>query len=215
MPQNTFTKAVAFGLLATLSACKIVPNPDPNSEGAQVELTDAERMAIHAREIWDDQVIPAVKAHLVPLAELRAKQEQDENAAGEDHGLRPEGEANPWNFAVSGSGVIIEAKTQSRAAKLQVDTTGDGAPDVTVQLGPVIRGTAIRDAMPFLIFTNYRDQIEFAKLAGGLNAMANERLTIPETDVTGQSVSFEGVFTYKNRTTKPEIVPTTLQFGPN
>ncbi|SMY09973.1 hypothetical protein LOM8899_04147 [Flavimaricola marinus] len=169
-------------------------------------------MAALARDIWDTDVLPTVAEHLVPIDDLRVSLAQNEQAAGQSHGLRPEGEANPWNFAVSGSGSIVEANTTSRAAKLQVDTTGDGAADVTVQLGPVIRGTAIRDAMPFLIFTDFRDQIEFAKLAGGLNAMAHERLSLPEGDIIGRTVSFEGVFTYRDLASAPEVVPTALSF---
>lgn len=215
MRQKILVSTLILGLTATVSGCKIVKNPDPNSAAeTEAQQTDEVRMGAYARDIWATQVLPAVAEHLVPLADLRAEQTKDEDAAGKAHGLRPEGEANPWNFAVSGSGVIIEAKLKSRAAKLQVDTDADGAADVTVQLGPVIRGTALRDAMPFLVFTNFRDQIEFAKLAGGLNAMAHEGLTLPdpETDVIGQTVTFEGVFTYKNATSKPEVVPTALTF---
>lgn len=217
--RHTFLiPALAFGLATATAGCKIVENPDPNS-ATEVEAnqTDEVRMAAYARDVWDAQVLPTVTNNLVPISDLRAAQAQDPEAAGQAHGLRPEGEANPWNFAVSGSGIVVEAKLKSRAAKLQIDTDADGVADLTVQLGPVIRGTALRDAMPFLTFTDFRDQIEFAKLAGGLNAMAHERLEIPdpETDVTGQTVSFEGVFSYKNATTKPEIVPTILTFeGP-
>lgn len=216
MRHTILISALAFGLLSATAGCKVVKNPDPNSASeTEANLTDEERMAVRAGEIWDPQVIPAVAAKLVPLADLRAALAADADAAGQAHGLRPEGEANPWNFAVSGSGVIIKGKLKSRAAKLQVDTTGDGEADVTVQLGPVIRGTALRDAMPFIIFTDFRDQIEFAKLAGGLNALAHERLTLPapETDVVGQTVTFEGVFTYQSPSKKPEVVPTALSFG--
>ncbi|WP_299934471.1 DUF2291 family protein [uncultured Pelagimonas sp.] len=214
MRHSILLTAAAIALLTTMSGCKIVKNPDPNAEGAApANQTDAERMGIYAREIWDSKVLPAVATHLVPLSDLRSAQALDIDAAGEKHGMRPDGEANPWNFAVAGTGTILEANTKSRAAKLKVDTDADGVPDVIVQLGPVIRGTAIRDAMPFIIFTNFRDQIEFAKLAGGLNAIAHDRLTIPEGDLTGMQVTFEGVFTFKNVTTSPEIVPTKLSFG--
>jgi predicted lipoprotein len=214
MRQTIVFSVMAFSALLNLTGCKVVKNVDPNSE-AEVEaaLTDAERMAIYAREIWDTEVLPTVTTHLVPLDALRTSLAQDVEAAGAAHGLRPEGEANPWNFAISGTGVIIEAKTASRAAKLHLDTTGDGDIDVTVQLGPIVRGTTLRDAMPFLLFSNFRDQIEFAKLAGGLNAMANERLTIPEGDLVGQTVSFEGMFTFKDLTSTLEVVPTQLSFG--
>ncbi|MFK8034244.1 MAG: DUF2291 family protein [Hyphomicrobiales bacterium] len=214
MRQTVLVSAIVCGLMTALTGCKIVKNPDPNSAfETEANLTDQARMAAYAREIWEPKVLPAITKKLVSITDLRAAIVQDEAAAGLAHGLRPEGEANPWNFAVSGTGVIIEAKTQSRAAKLQVDTDADGEADVIVQLGPVIRGTAIRDAMPFLIFTDFRDQIEFAKLSGGLNAMAHERVILPAGDVVGQTVSFEGVFAYKNVTKMPEIVPTLLSFG--
>lgn len=83
---------------------------------------------------------------------------------------------------------------------------------MTVQIGPIIRGTAIRDAMPFVVFTDFRDQIEFAKLANGFNAVAHERIAIPEGDVIGKTARFEGLFTLKDPASI-ELVPTTLDIG--
>lgn len=214
MRHSILLSAIALSALTATTACKVVKNVDPNTAGeAEATLTDAERMAAYAREIWDTDVIPTVATHLVPLDDLRSALAQDVDAAGAAHGLRPEGEANPWNFAVSGTGTIIEAKTESRAAKLHLDTDGDGEIDVTLQLGPIVRGTTLRDAMPFLLFSNFRDQIEFAKLGNGLNAMAHERLTIPEGDLVGQTVTFEGMFTFKDLDSTLEVVPTAMTVG--
>ena len=90
---------------------------------------------------------------------------------------------------------------------------GDGSADVTLQLGPVIRGTALRDAMPFIVFTDFRDQIEFAKLARAMNDRASAGLEKPEGDVVGEEVSFTGVFTLRAAGDTPEIVPTELTMG--
>lgn len=206
---------IALNILVVLSGCKIVANPDPNSaESASANLTDAKRMAIYSEEIWQSQILPTVSQHLVPLADLRRSLAANGlDVAGAAHGLRPTGEANLWNFAVSGSGTIIDANPSSRAAKLKLDTDDDGKADVIIQLGPIIRGTALRDAMPFLIFSNFRDQIEFAKLARALNAKSNEQLRIPKEDLMNQTVHFEGVFTLRKVENTPEIVPTTLKFG--
>ncbi len=214
MRHTILFSAIALSAFTGMAGCKVVKNPDPNAAGeAEAALTDKERMAIYAREIWDTDVIPTVAAHLVPLEELRSALAKDIDSAGNAHGLRPEGEANPWNFAVSGTGTVIEAKTKSRAAKLHLDTVGDGKVDVTLQLGPIVRGTTLRDAMPFLLFSNFRDQIEFAKLGNGLNAMAHERLTIPQGDVVGQTVTFEGMFTFKDLGSTLEVVPTAMTVG--
>lgn len=197
----------------SLSACKIVETPtlEKQKEIAATQ-TDEARMGVYAESIWEDQVLPTVKEHLVPIAELRLKLNEGLDAAGATHGLRPEGATNPWNFAVSGQGTVIEANPESRAAKLKIDTNADGVQDATIQLGPIIRGTSLRDAMPFIVFTNFRDQIEFAKLARALNVQANSSLTIPSGDLLAKTVTFEGVFTLKKQTGKFEIVPTSLQF---
>lgn len=200
--------------LATLSACKVVKNVDPAEAGqAEEAQSDDVRMGKLAREIWQPKVLPAVAKLLTTLPDLRAALAQDVDSAGGQFGYKPEGEASAWNFAVAGTGVIVETKMNSRAAKIQVDTDADGKADVTVQLGPIIRGTALRDAMSFLSFSDFRDQIEFAKLAGGLNAMAHEGMTIPTEDPIGQTITFEGVYTFKDVESRPEIVPTSLTFG--
>lgn len=204
----------ALGLVAVLgvSGCKIVPDPDPTQTAAAPDQSDEARMLARATEIWQPKVLPTVKEHLVPLTELRTALAADPAAAGTKYGLRPSGEANPWQFAVSGQGKIVEAKLDSRAAKLGVDTDADGTADVTIQIGPVIRGTALRDAMPFLTFTDYRDQIEYAKLANALNQLAHDGVTKPLGEVLGQTATFEGVFTLKDPA-KIELVPTALTVG--
>ncbi|KFB09327.1 DUF2291 family protein [Nitratireductor basaltis] len=204
----------ALALVVMLPGCELVfEDEEKAAEAAKAPQTDAERMEVLAEEMWEPKVLPLIKEKSVPLADLRAALENGLDAAGDQYGLRPEGEANPWNFVVSGTGKIVEANTESRAAKMQLDTDEDGEADVTVQLGPVIRGTAIRDAMPFIVFTDFRDQIEFAKLANGLNTAAHKRISLPESDLVGMDVSFEGVFTMRNGSDRPEIVPTTLSFG--
>lgn len=208
-------KLSVFCLVAgiAVTGCKIVPDPDPaETESSGAGQSDEARMEAFAQENWETQVLPVIQENLVPVDDLRTALATGTDAAGGKYGLRPKGEANPWNFAVSGQGKIIEAKLDSRAPKLGVDTTGDGAADVTVQLGPVIRGTALRDAMPFIDFTDFRDQIEFAKLATALNGMAHASISKPEGDVIGQDLRFEGVFTLRDPA-MIELVPVMLEIG--
>ncbi|NPD14684.1 DUF2291 domain-containing protein [Xinfangfangia sp. D13-10-4-6] len=215
MPRSAFGVSVfclALGL--GLAGCKIVPDPDPNEAGATAAgQSDDERMQAYAADAWEPRVLPVIAGKRLPLRDLRQQLAADPSAAGAAHGLRPQGDSNPWNFAVTGEGVITGGKTDSRAAKLEVDTDGDGKGDLTIQLGPVIRGTAIRDAMPFVVFTDFRDQIEFAKLANAFNAEAHKRTPFPEGDIIGQQVQFEGVFTLQGKGEKIELVPTALSYG--
>lgn len=202
-------RTVTFVFLAALAGCKIVMDPDPEAADA-VPQTDEARMAAYAAEVWEPQVLPVIEENLVPLAELRPMLAADAEGAASAHGMR-RGETGPWNFAVSGEGTIVEAKLESRAAEIGVDTDGDGEGDVSVQLGPIIRGTALRDSMPFISFTDFRDQIEFAKLANGLNAQAHATLEMPQGDVIGKTARFEGVFTLSGDGSSIDLVPTSLE----
>ncbi|MDN3722047.1 DUF2291 family protein [Roseibium salinum] len=103
-------------------------------------------------EIWESQVVPHLEQTATDMKTLAAAIKKDLQAAGEAQGYRPTSEGSPWNFAARMNGRIVAAKTDTRAATADVDVNGDGEADVTLQLGPVIRGTALRDILPFVDF---------------------------------------------------------------
>lgn len=213
--MNPATTALAAGALvcALLPGCKIVPNPDPESEAAAAPMDDDQRMAMLATEIFDERLASYVQGKAVDAATLRAALDGGLDAAGEAHGIRPGSEGSPWNFILRTQGQVVEVDRESRAGTLMLDTDGDRQGDVTVQLGPVIRGTALRDAMDFLVFTDFRDQIEFAKLGRALNDQAHQRLSLPEGDLTGRTLTVEGAMPLTAADEPWVLVPTAIAEG--
>lgn len=209
-PARTALVAGALAC-ALLPGCKIVPNPDPASDAAAAPMDDDQRMALLAAGIFDDRLPAYVQDHVVDAETLRSALAQGLDAAGQAHGIRPGSEGSPWNFLVRAEGQVVEADRESRAASMVLDSDGDGQGDLTVQLGPVIRGTALRDALDFLTFTDFRDQIEFAKLARALNDQAHQRLSLPEGDLTGRSFAVEGAMTLPSAEEPWVLVPTALE----
>jgi predicted lipoprotein len=71
------------------------------------------------------------------------------------------------------TGVVTEIDRRSRVGVARLETTA-GAPPVRVaiQVGPVLRGTALRDAAGFIHFTDFANQSDFAAVANGLNDRA-------------------------------------------
>jgi predicted lipoprotein len=195
---------------ALIAGCKIVAKSD---DGDDVPQDDASRMAALVANDWEGRVLPRARETAAPLDEALAAISADFSAASERYGTRSGAEGAPANFIVRGEGTVVGANLESRAAQLNVDITGDGSADVEVQLGPVIRGTALRDSLPFYEFTAFRDQIEFAKLAGALNAAAHESLPDSPADAVGQTVAFTGVFTMTKSDDPKEIVPLDLTWG--
>lgn len=197
--------------LSPLAGCKIVPNPEPGSEGAAAPLDDDARMALKAEEIFDPQLVTYVTEKAIEVPALQVALQDGLDAAGAAHGIRPQAEGSPWNFLLKGEGTVLEANRESRAATMSLDLNGDGSGDVTIQLGPVIKGTALRDAADFIVFTDFRDQIEFAKLARALNDRAHAAITLPDEDLTGKTFRFEGAATMRSASDAVLVVPTLLQ----
>ena len=151
------------------------------------------------RATFDAKLLPHIAKTTLPVADLRAAIAADLAAAGAAHGNRGAGEGAAWTFAVKGEGKVISANLTSRARQAELDTDGDGVADLTLALGPVIKGTALRDVAPFYVFGDFRDQIEFAQLARALNDKVSPLLVLPEGDLTGKSMTFTGVVPIKIR----------------
>ena len=75
-------------------------------------------------------------------------------------------------------GKIVAANTQSRAATIDVDVDGDGKADARVQIGPAMRGTALRDSLDFVQFNEFTNQIDFAQFGKAFNAYADKTVLV-------------------------------------
>lgn len=194
------TVFAALGLMAALAlpGCKIVKTVAGGETAAAEagEAGDDARIAALLDKTYEAELLPLI-AKALPVADLRAAVAGGLEAAGAAHGNKGSGEGAAWNFAVKGEGKVVEANLTSRARKAMLDTDGDGKADLTLQLGPVIKGSSLRDVAPFYKFGDFRDQIEFAKLARALNDRASAALQVPEEDLVGKTVGFSGTVDLK------------------
>lgn len=184
---------------------------DPTTGKAIIGNEDQQFNAANlAAGMWDSQVIPALQESATPAAALLDALRQNVNTAAEQYGHRP-GAEQPYSFMITGTGTITEVNTTSRAGLASVDITGDGQPDLTLAIGPVIRGTALRDAMPFISFNQFTNQMDYASVSNQLNALVNSSVLTPLGDVQalqGKTVTFYGAFTLGTDITASGIVVT-------
>lgn len=184
-----------FAMAAALAACKFVDTAELEARNAAKANESGQAVAD-----WDSQIVPHMNEAAVTIDTLRGALTSDGlEAAGTKYGHREGGEGSPFTYVAAFEGTIVEANTESRAGTASVDVDGDGKADVTLQLGPVIRGTAIRDALPFVSFTEYQNQIEFARVAKDLNAQAYERVlsTLPRDALVGSKIRGVGAVTVR------------------
>lgn len=198
----------ALVLAMAAPGCKLVKNEDRDAKIAAAR-GEADTVASTVERIWNVEALPHLRRSATPLTELAPLIVADLDAAGAAHGYRQESEGSPWNFSTLAQGVVVAANIESRAATADLDIDGDGAADATLQLGPVIRGTTLRDVLPFISFSDFRDQIEFAKLARALNSRAYETAleNLPRERLIGARVEALGVFTMRGPGDKILITP--------
>lgn len=209
MRTSLIPVAVA-AILLSLPGCKLVKT-QVNTAGA---ASTADPIAALVDATFDAKLMPHIAKTALLAADLRAAVATDLAAAGAAHGNRGAGEGAAWAFAVKGEGQVISANLTSRARQVELDSDGDGVADLSLALGPVIKGTALRDVAPFYVFGDFRDQIEFAQLARALNDKVSPLLVLPEGDITGKKLTFTGVVPIKSAKDAWVVTATTVAVVP-
>ncbi|WP_417434579.1 DUF2291 family protein [Hoeflea sp.] len=199
----------------SLPGCKLVMNPP---EGEKVVSAgaggDNVRTEQRITDTFQTQLLPYVRDRALTFPAFRAALATGLDEAGKTHGNRGSGQGAAWNFAVADKGVIVSAKLDTRARVAGLDMDGDGSADLTIQLGPVIRGNALRDIAPFYNFDDFRDQIEFAKLGRALNDRISAMVELPEGDLIGRSMAFTGVVPLKKSDEPIVVTPISVEVTP-
>lgn len=204
---------ILMAALAVIPGCKIVYDDDNTDVVPVGPEGDEARNNARLDETFDSDLLPHISEKALKIAEFRTKMAAGLDSVGEAYGNRGAGIGVAWNFSIRGEGRIIEAKLDTSARTLDVDTDDDGKADITVQLGPVIRGTALRDVAPFYNFNDFRDQIEFAKLSRAINERIKPTLVVPEGELVGGTIAFLGVVPMKKADDKMVLTPISFEIA--
>ena len=143
--------------------------------------------------LWGEDV-PAALDQAVDLEELLPAFGADPAMTGETWGRR-EG-SGPFHVIVKASGRVTGVDTSSRTGLAEVDVEVPGRTErVHLQIGPVLRGTSVRDALPTVSFDQFVNQIQYADVANELNARVEREVVggLQREALTGKTVRFVGM----------------------
>ena len=215
MRRTSAAAAILLGL--TLASCRFIPT-DKVAEissagvGNSAAAFEPDKMV---EASWSTRVIPYFdkKAGLFPEVRELAARSPDE--AGAKYGYRAKSDGTPWTLIVRIEGVIVAADTESRAATIGVDASGKGAVEATVQIGPAMRGTAIRDALDFVSFNDFVNQIDFARYGKAFNTYMNRTALekLPRDALIGRKVKVLGAYPLGAAGEIPLVTPVEITFG--
>ncbi len=217
MTSNPVIRTLSIVLLLgvtglALTACKIEHKAEADQKAGASAAGSFENTSFDPKAevaaMWDSQAHsgPRQDGGRLPGPENRdAEQPGRRPAHNTVTGKRATADRGTWRSVSTGK--VVAAETELSAGTADIDVDGDGKADVQVQIGPVIRGTAIRDAMPFISFTNYTNQIDFAQLANAFNDHAYEGALkdVDRSKLIGQQVELRGVFTADGSDDMPVI----------
>ena len=182
-------------VLLPIAGCKIVHNDQRTSATASSPVPAGFDAAGYVDGVWDKELVPYFDAKAVDLGKVIDAIKRDPDEAGKQYGHRADAEGSPWSFPVRAKGKLVSVNTESRAGTLVVEiATAAGKQEVTLQIGPVVKGSAIRDSVPFFSFENVTNQIEFAQVGRAFNERALKQIesVLPKLAKPGASLEFFG-----------------------
>jgi predicted lipoprotein len=163
--------------------------------------------------IWQSKIAPTMLEKAVDLSAVLSALDADPEAAQKQYSSSDAGGAA--HFIVKGAGLVsrVESRSQNRTLTLKLPNY-KGKTEVVIQIGPAFRGTALRDAVGFIQFNQFVNQLQFADVGAKLNERVATAV-VNDFDLAtaqGKEISFCGAFTLGDRA-KIIITPVTLEAG--
>ena len=103
-------------------------------------------------------------------------------------------DGGPPSFLVKGSGRVVSVDTLSLVSTAGIAFGSQKKPDALIQVGPVLSGSDIRDALPFINFNQFVNQVQYGEVAISINARVTDKVLIQlDTDeAEGQARRLHG-----------------------
>jgi predicted lipoprotein len=147
-------------------------------------------------DIWSSRVLPTVQEKAVDAPTLLAELKSDPAAAGQKYG-RQAAAGGPYSYLIKGTGTVTKVSdAPTGPVTVEIDTP-TGKQEIAITTGPVIAGTALRDAVGFIDFSQFTNQLEYADVATQLNDKVRSEVVgkVDKGTLVGKQVTFAGAFT--------------------
>jgi predicted lipoprotein len=197
------------GLLATVR-----PIGSAESLAAVMEGGTAFDKVKYVDSIWASRIIPTVDQRAISLDTLIPAIQKDPQTAVKEYGNNIGG---AYNFLVQFSGTVAKVDTKSLTGTVTVDADYEGGTlPVKIQIGPIILGTALRDAVKFITFEQFTNQMQYGGVSDELNTRVGSDV-ISKLDLkglVGKKLSVKGAFTYDTANPRDVLVtPVIISVG--
>lgn len=197
-PKELWRRSGVALCVLTLCACTVVELDAqgkpmiPTDPAAAPSYNNMTPEAIVA-QFWQEKLLPDAQQRAITWEQL--KQQQDTLADGVSRSV-----------FIKIPGQISRLERTEREARLDISLQRDA---VSLQLGPIVRGNAIRDAASFIRFDDFKNQVQFAQLSRALNKKALQGLPAVDDSWQGSNVTVLAAVTF-NKQDVVDAVPLAL-----
>jgi len=206
----------AVALTMTATACS-VPGvyvvEDAGATGHSGPANAAFDPTTYAKGIWTSKVVPTATKDAIEATTLLPAIKADPTGASKTYGKQA-GSGAPYAFLIKGSGTVLAVSSGNEVGSIKVQVDGLPKTSVNLAVGPAFVGTAVRDAVGFINFGQFTNQIDYADAATALNATVKSSVvnSLDLSTIKGKQVTFVGAFQPLDPSSIL-ITPITLQVG--
>lgn len=207
--RRDMVAAVLLAGACLLGGCRVLTIDEDRA--IRSRRGDALDATAYVAGLWQERALPAITKAAVPLDVLAPAIAADLDRAGGTYGRRA-GEGSAWTFVVRGTGQVVSVDSGSRRGQAIVAVPGlAGGQPARVQIGPVVEGSAVRDALPFVTFDDFADQLAFADVGRALTtrALAGVRPAVAELR-PGRTVRFVAVANVRDASAPLVLTPVAI-----
>jgi predicted lipoprotein len=182
-------------LISSMTGCmKVIKIGEESKYTGEVKFNAGEDVA----KIWDSQALPELTGKAVDLATFIKESKGDFKTLAKKYGKYSMGTTGTLNYTVKGTATVKAVHTEKRAGYMDITVDGYSGPIIIqIQVGPVYRGTSVRDSLNIIKFEDYKNQVDYAAVSQSINNVI-QKTVIDKLDlksIEGKKIEFTGCFT--------------------
>jgi len=165
----------------------------------------------YVENIWKSKIIPTVSNEAKDITFILDELFKNKEIAEEKYGGRSG--TGSYSFMIKGNGEVTSLNTASRVGTISIKLEKSYDSEIYITLGPVIKKDSIRDAVKFIKFNDFVNQLDFADVSRIIKVRVLNEIIGPLNlkEITGKKINFEGAITF-DRKDKIYITPTKIEF---
>lgn len=182
-------------IISTMTGCvKVVKIGEEAALTGNVEFNAGDNVA----DFWEGLALPELTGKAVDLKEFLTKANGDLNSLADEYGKYSMGNSGELTYTVKGTATVEEVVTDKKAGYMVISLQDyTGGEEIRLQTGTVFKGSAVRDALEFIKFGDYKNQEEYAAVSQSIHSVI-QTTVIDGVDIaglTGKQIEFTGCFT--------------------